>query len=277
MTILKYLSSKSLLRAYARGQAIFELDNKKVNQKIPGAFLYCRKAGMTFIMWILISSVSMMGTVKAECTPTSDCASIGYTHTSCDGKFVRCPFDTSKLFCIPCDNDYKYSCSSNNIVGGIGSSCNRKYISCECSVGYIFNEGGCLRNCTVGMIYYTDKSCSSIYDSSKTVVGIVVKDNELIMSRPVVMTWSNAYLGGMSETSGQWYLPATGEVYAYLYGNYNVIDSTFSTIGWSLDNYYFWTSCEHAAYYGAWNVHINGYFDGKDKHYSFSVTCFLEI
>jgi len=61
----------SSLRAGTRGQAIFKL-----------------------ILCILISSTSI---AQAECTPTPDCASIGYTDTSCDGKFVRCPFDISNL------------------------------------------------------------------------------------------------------------------------------------------------------------------------------------
>ena len=99
--------------------------------------------------------------VYAECTPAPDCASIGYTETSCEGDFVKCPFDTSKLFCIPCDSSFKYDCTGDNITGGTGSACGGKYVSCECDNGLPFNNGVCPQSCTVGMIYYSDKTCSA--------------------------------------------------------------------------------------------------------------------
>ena len=161
MTILKYLSSKSSLRGDNRGQAIFELGKNKLIRR-PFEFFALQKIGvtlhavilgqqrvtrvsriikwilgssprmtgerkcpmMTMLMGIFISSMSMTATANAECVPTPDCASIGYTATSCDGGFVRCPFDTSKLFCIPCDSTYKYTCSGTGYSGGEGSSCN---------------------------------------------------------------------------------------------------------------------------------------------------------
>ena len=112
---------------------------------------------------------------QAECTPTPDCDAIGYTETSCEGDFVKCPFDTSKLFCIPCDSSFKYDCTGDNIVGGIGSACGGKYVSCECESGGVFNYGECPQppDCTVGMIYYSDKSCSTELDSTKTAIGII--------------------------------------------------------------------------------------------------------
>lgn len=129
--------------------------------------------------------------VKANCTPTPDCQSIGYTESSCDGKFIRCPFDTTKLFCIPCDNDYKYTCNDSNTFSGIGSPCNGRYASCECIEGASFYNGECVCNttCSVGNIYYTDGTCSSCIISNKKIAGIIVKDNELIMSPLTSLPW----------------------------------------------------------------------------------------
>jgi len=144
------------------------------------------------VLLILVSSTNI---TKARCTPTPDCATIGYTENSCDGKFVRCPFDTSKLFCVPCDNDYKYTCTGNNITGGTGSSCGGKYASCECIDGATFSNGDCICNtsCKVGAIYYSDKTCSSCVDNSKTPIGIVVKDNEIIASSNIqYLSWCTA-------------------------------------------------------------------------------------
>ena len=129
----------------------------------------------------------------ATCTPTPDCASIGYTQTSCETKSVKCPFDTSKLFCIPCDSSFQYDCVGANIASGVGDSCGGKYMSCNCSsTDYIFSNGSCLCDtaCKVGAIYYSDNTCSACLHNDKTPVGVVVKDNELIMSKIIeAISW----------------------------------------------------------------------------------------
>ncbi len=123
--------------------------------------------------------------VYGECTPTPDCASIGYTETSCEGDYLACPFDSTKLKCIPCDSSFRYNCSGNNITGGTGSTCGGKYTQCECSSSdYIFSNGQCVcdPSCKVGAIYYSDGTCSACRLENKNPVGVVVKDNELVMS-----------------------------------------------------------------------------------------------
>ena len=112
----------------------------------------------------------------ATCTPTPDCASIGYTETSCENQSVKCPFDTSKLFCIPCDSSFKYDCNKEPSLAGIGASCNNKYSACECIKGAISVEGNCTcdNSCSVGNIilvcgsyfgdaYLYQKEASAIY------------------------------------------------------------------------------------------------------------------
>ncbi len=128
--------------------------------------------------------------VYGECTPTPDCADMGYTEVSCSGKFVRCPFDTSKLFCAPCDSIYKYDCVGENITGGNGAVCGGKYISCECgSYEYVFKDGICVCNtsCLVGAIYYSDGTCNFCLDETKIPVGVVIRDNSLIMGIDVTL------------------------------------------------------------------------------------------
>ncbi len=131
---------------------------------------------------------------NAECTPAPDCASIGYTQTSCETIYLKCPFDQSKLYCFPCDSVYQYSCSGNNITGGIGSSCNNKYAQCECVVGATFTNGSCVcdTSCdTIGNIYYTDGTCSSCIDNNKNVAGIIIQASSYIASaQPLYSQWS---------------------------------------------------------------------------------------
>ena len=107
--------------------------------------------------WIFVSSLTMTSIAKAACTPTPDCATIGYTETSCETDYLACPFDNTKLKCMPCDSTYRYSCIGENISKGIGDICNNKYVSCECEVGTTFVNGDCVcdTSCdTVGNIYY---------------------------------------------------------------------------------------------------------------------------
>ena len=275
--------------------------------------------------------------VYGECTPTPDCADMGYTETSCSGKFVRCPFDTSKLFCAPCDSKFQYTCSGDNITGGIGSACGGKYVSCECATNYIFDNGSCIcpeiaeADCLVGAIYYPDGKCSNDYIACLNPVGVVVKDNALVMSwrNSSNMQWgtygtdvdtltnitntANAkadYNGkgntallvafqttegltasnsaaiycneyaptGMESSKGQWYLPAAGELYDYMYGNYDKLLSIYTThLGYSNFSYWFWSSSEDCSNF-AWSVASgNDAVDYDRKDGDHSVSCFLVI
>ena len=128
---------KSSHRAGTRGQAIFEL-----------------------VFFTLVSSTSI---AQAECVPLPDCASIGYTSSSCEGGFVRCPFDITKLYCMPCDSSYQYSCSDSGQVGN-GESCNGKYVSCECAEGYELVDGNCIVSCAYTLTTLPT-GCSAVDDS----------------------------------------------------------------------------------------------------------------
>jgi len=314
----------SSLRGDNRGQVIYKLE-KGANRKIPGIFLLCRKIGMTMMMWILVSSLTMTNIAHAECTPAPDCAKIGYTETSCEGDSLKCPFDISKLFCIPCDTSFKYDCSGNNITGGVGSACNGKYVSCECASGTIFENGSCVcdTSCTVGAIYYSDKTCSACLVSDKTAIGVVVKDNELVMSQisSSSMKWgtygtdisgltnyssssgARADFNGKSNTAviiagdggaaaakycnsystdgtstGDWYLPAAGELHTYVYGNYSAINTTITSLSWSWGSSCLWSSSEYSSI-NSWCVSPNDYsMSYPTKGITVApVACFLEI
>ncbi len=129
--------------------------------------------------------------VYGECTPTPDCASIGYTETSCEGDYLACPFDSTKLKCIPCDSSFRYDCVGENMIGE-GNSCNGKYTACKCNSGYRIKDNVCLENCDVGKYYFSDGSCSNKLNNNKTVIGVVIIENSLIVSKDV----NYVYWGG---------------------------------------------------------------------------------
>ena len=275
--------------------------------------------------------------VQAECTPTPDCASIGYTETSCEGASLKCPFDISKMKCMPCDSSYRYTCSGDNITGGEGNTCNGKYASCTCASGFSFENGECkcpasitTTSCSVGTIYYPDGKCSNDYVACLNPVGVVVKDNALVMSwiKSSYIKWASNtstdvsgianitssstaktdYAGkantlaivatytsdttsnnaaiycneyapvGMESSKGQWYLPAAGELYDYVYGNHNTLLNIYTThLGYSSFSYWFWSSSEKSDIY-AWYVYsYNDYVNYNDKNTNNSVSCFLAL
>ena len=107
----------------------------------PPVHSYIRGGVMGIIAMTIIGLFSF--SAHAECTPTPDCASIGYTETSCEGDSLKCPFDITKLYCIPCDTSFKYDCTGIGEIGS-GASCNGKYIGCKCSDSYELVDGVCI-------------------------------------------------------------------------------------------------------------------------------------
>ncbi len=273
----------------------------------------------------------------AECTTTPDCASIGYTVTSWETDYLACPFDSTKLKCIPCDSSYRYTCSGDNITGGEGNTCNGKYASCTCASSFNFENGECkcsasitATSCNVGAIYYPDGKCSNDYVACLNPVGVVVKANALVMSwiKSSEMAWASNtttnvsgitnisyssavkadYAGkantlaivatytsdttsnnaaiycneyapvGMESSKGQWHLPAVGELYDYVYGNYNTLLNIYTThLGDSDFSYRFWSSSEYDGRY-AWHVYSNkDSLRHYDKDYTNAVSCFLAL
>ena len=101
---------------------------------------------------ILLASVGIIistGTVYAACIPTPSCSSLGYeSSSSCEGG-IKCPFGNA------------WNCTLVNKITEIEK---------------IIQEGGVggNKNCQIGNIYYSDKSCSVSLDSSKTPIGVVV-------------------------------------------------------------------------------------------------------
>ena len=67
------------------------------------------------------------------CKPVPTCAELGYTETSCSGDSLKCPFDTTKLYCVP--------------------------------------QGG--GDCDIGSFYYADNTCSRIPKTNKKAIGVV--------------------------------------------------------------------------------------------------------
>ena len=80
--------------------------------------------------------------------------------------------------------------------------------------------------------------------------------------------------------AGDWYLPAAGELYSYVYGggtNYSKINTTMGKLGWTFGSRWFWSSSESSDT-TAWDVY--SYYDRvyyTSKGNDHSVSCFLAL
>ena len=125
------------------------------------------------------------GAVQADCVATPDCESLGYRETSCVGGGVKCPWDTSKMYCNPnmcsltltkeecaeqCREVGEQSCVKNGVT---------YYAQCgvsKCPEGQGCKAGACVtcdNTCAVGNMLYSDFTCSSCLLNDKTPIGII--------------------------------------------------------------------------------------------------------
>ena len=124
---------------------------------------------------ILLASAGVMvisaGSVYAACIPTPSCSSLGYeSSSSCEGG-IKCPFGNA------------WNCTLADKINEITTEITE--------IKKVIEEGGVggNKNCAVGHIYYSDKSCSVSLDSSKTPIGVVVYVDGQIGS----YKWSSSY------------------------------------------------------------------------------------
>ena len=157
-------------------------------------------------------------TVMAQsinCTPSPDCASLGYTESSCpDGAGVKCPWGNT-WFCTEekCDTSYQYTCSGTGYAGGSGETCNGKYKSCTCADGYEWKDGACqkkpaeqaewgkcngyAKNCNIGDFIFSDRTCSSQKISGKTPIAVVVyKSDDSNCGQAMALKSIGSYIWG---------------------------------------------------------------------------------
>ena len=137
---------------------------------------------------ILLASVGVMvmsaGTGYAACIPTPSCASLGYeSSSSCEGG-IKCPFGNA------------WNCTLTDIKNKVTE------ITTEITeIKKVIEEGGVggNKNCQIGNIYYSDKTCSVSYDASKTPIGVVVYVNGLGHGQVMALKSIGSYKWGPTD------------------------------------------------------------------------------
>ncbi len=135
-------------------------------------------------------------TVNAQCVATQDCATLGYTETTCNGgKGVKCPFG-NKWACLGANEEevreklcqelgFTLTCTGTGYAGGVGTSCNGKYASCSCASGYEWKNGNCQP---------TDGAHGDLYYCDGKVVGVKTSGMNFYVAMEDLgsMNWSKA-------------------------------------------------------------------------------------
>ena len=153
---------------------------------------------------LLGTSLSFLPTLSfAQCVATQDCATLGYTETSCNGgKGVKCPFG-NKWACfqecpqcetcisqetICADNGFIYTCKGIGYTGGSGKDCNGKYVECSCDNGYKWKDNRCqeILNGAVGDVYKCNGNIIAVKSPNS---DFYVALNDL---SPEPITWKEA-------------------------------------------------------------------------------------
>ena len=168
----------------------------------------------TKLFLLIGTSLSLIPqTINAQCVATQDCATLGYTETSCSGgNGVKCPFG-NKWACFKSESEicndlgFTQTCTGANQTGGGGKACNGKYSECACASGYIWNDSSqkcedATANCVIGALYYADGTCSNDYIPSKKLLGIVIyeksgNENGWVMTHKPIATnlyWAMEYV-----------------------------------------------------------------------------------
>ena len=144
----------------------------------------------TKLFLLIGTSLSLIPTLtSAQCVATQDCATLGYTETSCSGgSGIKCPFG-NKWACFKSESEinqlctdlgFTLSCTGTNQTGGGSKACNGKYNYCSCADGYVWQNGACKQStldysgCVIGALFYSDNTCSDKLESSKTLLGVVI-------------------------------------------------------------------------------------------------------
>ena len=252
----------------------------------------------TLLTSVLLTAPFAAGNVLAQCVATQDCATLGYTETSCKNGGIKCPFGNA------------WACKGNADTGTEDSE-----------------NGRDNPDCTYGAIYYSDGTCVKDFISEKIPIGVVAynENNQkwiiaLNEASSLDTIWSpedvdipkitnytteqtvindmkscenteamlalgeskypaaakNYAPAGAEDTKDKWCLPSAG-ILNMVNNHRPEIDAAITLARGKAISYYYWTSSEYsydkAWYWYSWGEHGNiSNFNDSSKSYSGGMT-----
>lgn len=203
----------------------------------------------------VFSVMSFSSSLQAACV-TGDCAAMGYTKTesACSGDIIRCPFDTSKVFC-------KEVQIENGSILYSDKTTSKEKISGKTPIGIVFDGQNRLaialtefkkikwssegRNDIPGLKNYTSASDISDYNGKSNTKIIIDQCGSKCEAAYKAYNYSTE-----GTSVGQWYLPSAGEM-AKIYELNGLLNDALRKVSGTRvfgnypgDNISYWTSTE---------------------------------
>ena len=207
-----------------------------------------------------------------QCVATQDCATLGYTESSCaGGSGVKCPFgnkwacfQTEAEICskygftqtcngvgqigsggscaglyqqCSCQDTYKYTCTGTGYAGGSGTACSEKYTACVCSDRYEWVDGVCQPlDGIIGDWYYCKGQVVGIRaEGMNFFVATVDASDDYVY-------WGAADILSKEAFCGKGRLPDNNEL-KLMYKNKSAINAmSIAAGGESLKDIWYWSS-----------------------------------
>ncbi len=233
------------------------------------------------IRFLLIgTSLSLIPqTINAQCVATQDCATLGYTETSCSGgSGVKCPFG-NKWACFKSDSEIKdqlctelgftQACTGTNQTSGVGKVCNGKYSECTCANGYEWKDGSCnkITDGAVGDLFYCNGKVVAV-KAPKMSFYVAMNDlekNDLSSANASCQRYSFC-----NNLEGD--LPTKKQLQS-IYNNKSVVNSLLSTSGGTkLTEGSYWSSSYPG---GGNNYSVNMSSGGASTSYSYNIKLYV--
>ncbi len=187
-----------------------------------------------------------------QCVTVQDCATLGYTESSCNGgKGVKCPFGNG-WFCaedestVCAENGFEYSCTGTGYAGGAGSACGGKYVQCTCSSGYEWKNGNCQKKEVL------NGADGDVYKCNGKVVGVKTSGMNFYVAMEDLgpMNWSRAYSSCKNYSfcgNLKGILPTEDQLLT-MYNNKSSLNSLLSMNGGAkLIEGYYWSSTYYSS------------------------------
>ncbi len=236
-------------------------------------------------LFALAFSVGATAAAAAEsCAVPPSCDSLGYTKTASDCQdmsTLKCPFDTSKVFCVSADELPSSNCAIGDILYS-DKTCNANVVASKKPIGVVFDSTNRLAIALNTSLmkwsteYFDIPNLTNITSSSAATADWQGKGNTATIisyckanskSCPAA-EYANSYTTD-GTNAGDWYLPAMGELNA-IYGNKGTLNTALSKIGGVLfGDEYIWSSSEVSYNYAWYQSFDNGnlyYGDGKNDY-----------
>ena len=225
---------------------------------------------------LLAAGFSLLaGSAAAQTCVANNCAALGFTKSAsnCEGDIIRCPFDTSKVFCKEKEvyvmeaGDILYSDGTTSdsviasktpvgIVAYVNDSTRFAVALTESNQDQAWGGYGYNVSCLDDM----DRNEASADMNGRVNTQCLVSDSQTHPAANYCNTFSAVSSG---KGSSGWYLPAAGELKAmsYSYGAINLGLQKLSKT--QISSNYYWSSSEFNGYY-AWYVRPS---DGSMSNY----------